>query len=132
MNGAAPLPPKNTSRPRRSITARIGSSHHFLFCFRNSQNSPTRPSRFSLASRAISSSCDTATSLSPLRTDENSPAGGWVRASPPNSSFYPSGRRDRADRNQGAEEEGPRGGGFQRTKRRERRGTRENQREKPA
>src|SRR5579864_1077598 len=43
MNGAAAVPERNTSRPSMTITTTIGSSHHFLLCFRKYQNSATKP-----------------------------------------------------------------------------------------
>ena len=39
MNGAAAVPDRNTSTPNMNRMTTIGSSHHFLLCFRNCQNS---------------------------------------------------------------------------------------------
>src|SRR5580704_7617227 len=43
MKGAAAVPERNTSTPKNTITTTIGSSHHFLLCFRKYQNSATKP-----------------------------------------------------------------------------------------
>src|SRR5258708_3850837 len=53
MNGAAAVLERKISTPSRSMTITIGSSHHFLFCFRNAQNSLRRLSL--CCSAAISS-----------------------------------------------------------------------------
>jgi hypothetical protein len=42
MNGAAAVLDSRISVPKSSITITIDSSHHFLFCARNDQNSLTR------------------------------------------------------------------------------------------
>src|SRR5262249_36524040 len=39
MNGAAAVLDSRIKVPRSSMTITIGSSHHFLFCARNDQNS---------------------------------------------------------------------------------------------
>jgi hypothetical protein len=42
MKGAAAVLDRKMRTPSRSMTMTIGSSHHFLFCFRNAQNSASR------------------------------------------------------------------------------------------
>src|SRR5262249_19028151 len=55
MNGAAAVLESRISVPRRSMTIRIGSSHHFLFWARNAQNSRARLSP-SVSAAAFSNS----------------------------------------------------------------------------
>src|SRR5262245_53020748 len=55
MKGATALPETRTRTPKRTRTATIGRSHHFLFSFRKAHDSARNPSRAeSAAARSTS------------------------------------------------------------------------------